>query len=57
MEQPELYNVNIPKVAQCYICKAWRLEDSLSRILVPDQQGWIEKPCCGKCLKKIHEGE
>ncbi len=42
-----------PRLNQCYLCKTWRLEKSLSPVEIPDQAGWIEKKACRDCLNKI----
>jgi hypothetical protein len=47
----------IPRLNQCYLCKAWKLEKTLSPIEVPDQAGYIRKLVCKTCLKEIQEEE
>jgi hypothetical protein len=42
-----------PRLNQCYLCKAWKLEKNLSPIEIPDQAGWIEKKACQGCLSKV----
>jgi hypothetical protein len=45
---------SVPKLAQCFICQAWRLERDLQPIEVPDQGGgYIQKLACKKCIDKI----
>lgn len=44
---------NIPKLNQCYLCKAWHLEKDLSPIEVPDQAGYVRKLACQGCLDRI----
>jgi len=48
--------VNIPRLSQCYLCKAWALEADLQPIEVPDQAGYVRKLGCQKCLKEIMGG-
>lgn len=44
----------IPRLNQCYLCKAWKLEETLSPIEVPDQgNGYVRKLACEKCLDGI----
>jgi hypothetical protein len=42
-----------PRLNQCVICRAWKLEKDLSPVEVPDQAGWIEKKACSTCLGGI----
>lgn len=54
MEQLPLNSpAKYPRLNQCYLCRAWLLEKSLTPIEVPDQAGWIEKKACQKCLSAI----
>lgn len=46
-----------PKLNQCYLCKAWKLEKNLSPIEIPDQTGYVEKLACRGCLDSILKGE
>jgi hypothetical protein len=46
-----------PRVAQCYLCKAWRLEKSLSPIEIPDQAGYVQKLACQECLREVMNEE
>ena len=39
--------------SQCYLCKAWHLEEDLSPVQIPDQAGYVIKVACRTCLKKI----
>jgi hypothetical protein len=43
----------IPRLNQCFLCKAWALEDELRLIEVPDQVGYIQRSACEKCLGAI----
>jgi hypothetical protein len=43
----------IPRLNQCYLCKTWRLERKLSLVEVPDQSGYVQKPCCKACLDEV----
>ena len=45
--------MDIPRLSQCYLCKGWRIENTLFKIEVPDQTGWIEKKACQNCLVVI----
>jgi len=45
----------IPRLNQCYVCKASKLEKNLSPIEVPDQTGYIRKMACQDCLNIILE--
>jgi hypothetical protein len=45
--------MEIPKLNQCYLCKAWHLEKDLSPVEIPDQAGYIRKLACQKCLGAI----
>ena len=42
-----------PRLNQCYLCKAWKLEKNLSPIEIPDQAGYVQKLACQECLSKI----
>lgn len=44
------------RLSQCYLCRAWDMDDQLILIEVPDQAGWIEKKACQVCLQKIKRG-
>ncbi len=44
---------NVPRLNQCYLCKAWHLEAALQAIEVPDQAGYVLKLGCQKCLDMI----
>jgi hypothetical protein len=43
----------IPRLNQCYLCKAWHLERELQPIEVSDQAGYVRKLACQKCLKEV----
>jgi hypothetical protein len=43
----------IPRLNQCYLCRAWKLEKTLSSIEVPDQTGYVRKFACQDCLNII----
>jgi hypothetical protein len=43
----------IPRLNQCYLCKAWHLEKDLLPIEIQDQAGYIRKLSCKKCLNPI----
>ncbi|MGD0915700.1 MAG: hypothetical protein ABSB22_04490 [Thermodesulfobacteriota bacterium] len=44
----------VPRLNQCFICKAWRLERDLAPVEVPDQgASYIQKRGCKKCLEEI----
>jgi hypothetical protein len=45
----------IPRLNQCYLCKAWYLEKNLQPIEVPDQAGYVKKQSCKACLRVIME--
>ena len=47
---------SIPRLNQCYLCKAWRLEKDLQPVEVPDQAGYVQKVACQKCLGEIMAG-
>jgi hypothetical protein len=54
VEQQLLSNPEkVPRLGQCYLCKAWQLAKSLSPIEIPDQAGYIQKMACQECLNKI----
>jgi len=48
---------DIPRLDQCYLCKAWRREKDLFAIEIRDAVGWIRKLACGKCLDEIVKKE
>ena len=54
MEQMPLNNPgSVPRLQQCFICKAWRLEKDLKPVEVPDQgNSYVQKLACQECLKK-----
>jgi hypothetical protein len=53
-QQPLSSSERIPRLNQCYLCKAWQLESNLQAIEVPDQgSGYIRKLACKKCLGPI----
>jgi hypothetical protein len=40
-------NIDTPKLNQCFICKAWKLEKALSKAFISGQgTGYVEKPIC-----------
>ena len=39
---------------QCFLCKAWHLEEDLLPIEVPDQVGYVQKLGCENCLDEIY---
>lgn len=54
MEQQPLSNhEKVPRLGQCYLCRGWYLEKSLSPVEIPDQAGYIRKLACQGCLKPI----
>ena len=48
--------MDIPRLNQCFICKAWRLEESLAPVEVADQVGYVQKLICKECMEKINPG-
>lgn len=48
---------DVPRLNQCFICKAWHLEKNLIPIEVPDQgASYVQKRGCKKCLEEIMGG-
>jgi len=48
----------LPRLNQCYLCKAWHIEKDLSPVEVPDQgNSYVQKLACQECLKKCGIGE
>ncbi|MGO8989070.1 MAG: hypothetical protein ACLQGU_19750 [bacterium] len=44
----------LPRLNQCYLCKAWHLEKELSSVEIPDQgNGYVQKLACEGCFDKI----
>ena len=60
MDQEALFKQDspggVPRLNQCYLCKAWTLEMNLKPIEVPDQTGYVKKLACRTCLDKIIGG-
>jgi hypothetical protein len=52
-QQPPSNPGNMPRLNQCFLCRAWKVEKNLSPIEIPDQVGWIEKKACQECLNKV----
>jgi hypothetical protein len=45
---------DIPRLNQCFLCKAWQLESNLQAIEVQDQGGgYVQKLACQGCLGPI----
>jgi hypothetical protein len=45
---------SLPRLAECFLCKAWQLEKDLIPIEIPDQaMTYIQKLACKKCLDNI----
>ena len=42
-----------PRLGQCYLCRAWHKEKSLSLDEIPDQVGYIQNLACQDCLSKV----
>jgi hypothetical protein len=43
----------IETIVKCYVCGDYYSETSLEAVMVTDQTGYIKKPVCRSCLKKI----
>ena len=42
-------------IQQCYVCKEWFDEKVLLKVKVPDQTGYVEKPICPECIRKLRK--